>query len=270
MEWLKPLSSQWQLALLLLCSLMATLVWRAHRQVSRLEQTSKAMHDELLMLVRSVDGINGRTTNTEHTLVANLSEYRMAMGNTSQYREYLQKLGVAPASDVEPILEAIPDGAFAVGKGGRVLYVNRSLYDATGIEQGITVEEMAKRFEFRSIDGDTLAPEELPEKKVLSGEEFRGFLLRMRPEGTFQDLILQVNGCPVRDIFGRVVAAVMVARPVSEEVALAIQVREMTEGQLGLQRVGVAPPPTVAAGSRRSASEPIVTPERAARYAPIS
>jgi len=42
-------------------------------------------------------------------------------------------------------------------------------------------------------------------------------------------VILAVNGCPVRDVLGRVVAAVMVARPISEEVALAIEVRKATE-----------------------------------------
>lgn len=232
MQWLKPLSSQWQIALLLLCIVMGALLWRGHRQISNLGATAKKMHEQLQALSHAVDGIEGHTTNTEQTLVANLSEYRMAMGNTSQYRDYLQKLGVAPASDVEPILEAIPDGALAVGKEGRILYVNRSLYDATGIEQGMTIEEMARRFDFRSIDGDPIAPEDLPEKKVLKGEEFRGFLVRMKPEDAFQDLILQVNGCPVRDIFGRVVAAVMVTRPVTEEVALAIQVRQMAESRL--------------------------------------
>lgn len=239
MEWLKPLSSQWQLALLVLCGIMGALLWRGHRQISKLGATAQRMNDQLQALARAIESVEGKTTNTEHTLVANLSEYRMAMGNTSQYREYLQKLGVAPASDVEPILEAIPDGALAVGKDGRILYVNRSLYDATGIEQGATIEEMAKQFNFRTIAGDRLKPEDLLEKKVLKGEELRGFLLRMRPEDTYQDLILQVNGCPVRDIFGRVVAAVMVTRPITEEIALAIQVRQMADQQLAEEKSGL-------------------------------
>ncbi len=229
MEWLKPLSSQWQIAFLALCLVMGALLWRGHRQTSRLARIAQKMAEHLGVLARSVEAIEGRTTNTEHTLIANLSEYRMAMGNTSQYREYLQKLGVAPASDIEPILEAIPDGAIAVGKDGRVLYVNRALYDATGVVAGMSLEEIARRFDPRTLSGESLSADELAEAQVLKGEAVREFLMRVRPDGAREDSVLSVNGCPVRDILGRVVAAVMVARSISEEVGLAIQVRQMTD-----------------------------------------
>lgn len=229
MEWLQPLSSQWQIAFLVLCVVMGSLLWRGHRQTSNLAVIASKMQEQLGVLTQTIETIEGRTTNTEHTLIANLSEYRMAMGNTSQYREYLQKLGVSPASDVEPILEAIPDGAIAVGKDGRILYVNRALFDASGLVTGMTLDEVAVGLEPRTLEGDRLSVGELPESKVLKGADVKEFLIRLRPEGAKQDLILSVNGCPVRDILGRVVAAVMVAREVSEEVALAIQVRQMTD-----------------------------------------
>lgn len=229
MEWLQPLSSQWQIAFLVLSVVMGSLLWRGHRETSKLAGIAAKMQEQLIILTRTVEAVEGRTTNTEHTLIANLSEYRMAMGNTSQYREYLQKLGVAPASDVEPILEAIPDGAIAVGKDGRILYVNRALFDASGLVTGMTLDEVAARLDPRTLEGDELSVGELPESKVLKGADVREFLIRMRPEGARQDLILSVNGCPVRDIFGRVVAAVMVGRRVTEEVALAIQVRQLAD-----------------------------------------
>jgi PAS domain-containing protein len=228
MEWLKPLSSQWQLALLALVLVMGSLVWRMHRQVTMLGGTSEKMREQLVMLSRSVDGIEGSTTNTEHTLIANLSEYRMAMGSTSQYREYLQKLGVAPTSDVEPILEALPDGAIAVSKDGRILYANRFMSESTGIYTGMTLEEIVQGFDVRSMEGESLTLDALPETRVLAGEEVREALVRLRAPGAEHPLVLFVNGCPVRDVVGRIVAAVMVARPISEEVALAIQVRQFS------------------------------------------
>lgn len=228
-ELLAPLSSQWQLALFVLLLVMGAMLWRGHRQASLLGQTAHEMREQLTRLAATVQEIEGRTTNTEHTLIANLSEYRMAMGNTSSYREYLQKLGVAPASDVEPILEAIPDGAVAVSKEGRVLYVNRVLHHLLGISSGVTLGEIARRFAVRTSGGQPLAEADLPESRVLRGEELRQELVRLRPDEADRDVILAVDGCPVRDVLGRVVAAVMVARPISEEVALAIEVRKAAE-----------------------------------------
>ena len=42
-------------------------------------------------------------------------------------------------------------------------------------------------------------------------------------------MILSINGQPARDPSGKVVAAVMLARPISEEVAMAIEVRRISE-----------------------------------------
>ncbi len=241
LELLAPLSSQWQLALFALVLVMGALLWRGHRQMSGLAETARQMREQLLRLARTVEEIEGRTTNTEHTLIANLSEYRMAMGSTSAYREYLQKLGVTPGGDVEPILEAVPDGAMAVGKDGRLLYVNRVLHDLLGVAAGMTVDEVMGRLDARSLEGEPLPPDQMPERMVLRGQRVRDQLVRLRPEDRNRDVILAVNGSPVRDVFGRVIAAVVIARPVSEEVALAIEVRKVSEGE------GLRPPPHVPA-----------------------
>lgn len=226
---LEPLSSQWQIALLALCAVMGALLWRGHRQASSLAATSSQMREQLGRLERMVEEIGGRTTNTEHTLIANLSEYRMALGNTSAYREYLQKLGISPGSDVEPILEAVPDGAMAVSREGRVLYVNRVLAESTGITPGMTLEEVVDRCRVQGLHGDRLSVEDLPERRVLRGERVQERLIRLRPEGAYRDVVLAVNGCPARDVLGRVVAAVMIAREVTEEMALAMEVRQLAE-----------------------------------------
>jgi PAS domain S-box-containing protein len=233
---LQPLSSQWQLSFFILALVMGALVWRAHKQVTRLGATASRMSEELALLSRTVAAIEGRTSNTEHTLIANLSEYRMAVGSTSAYRDYLQKLGVAPASDVEPILEAIPDGAMAVGKDGSVLYVNRALFETTGLAAGMTLDDVVARCNVRDFDGEPLDEESLPERRVLAGEDIRESLVRMRAPDGSQDLILLVNGSPVRDVRNSVVAAVMIARPVAEEVALAIEVRQISERRRGGDR----------------------------------
>ena len=264
---LEPLSNQWQIALLALIVVMGALVWRAQRQVTRLAKmttamqeslgrledttkevtrltkTSGAMQEALTRLEDATQEITASSAKTEEALIkteesvmkteqvlkANLDEYRMALGSTNAYREYLQRMGLAPASDVEPILEAIPDGAEAVSTDGRVLYANKAFADLTSVRPGTTIEEIAFRCRVRTFGGQQLEPEELPESRVLQGEILNSMLIRMKPPGRDHDVILSVNGQPARDNQGKVVAAVMLCRAISEEVAMAIEVRRITE-----------------------------------------
>ncbi|MGZ4148919.1 MAG: PAS domain-containing protein, partial [Actinomycetota bacterium] len=190
--------------------------------VGKLTDMSAVMQGSLARLEQATDEITRRTEETEETLKSNLEEYRMAQGSTNAYREYLQRMGMAPASDVEPILEAIGDGAEAVGLDGRILYTNRAFADITTVEAGSTLEEVARRCQVRAFNGDALALADLPESRVLQGESVHGALIRMRPAGREHDVILSVNGQPARDATGKVVAAVMLCREVSEEIAMAI------------------------------------------------
>jgi PAS domain-containing protein len=197
--------------------------------VEKLASTSSAMADTLSRLEAATDEITQRTSETEETLRSNLEEYRMAQGSTNAYREYLQRMGLAPASDVEPILEAIGDGAEAVSTDGKVLYANRAFADLTSIQPGATLEEILYRCRIRWFGGDQMEIYDLPESRVLSGETINSELVRMRPPGRDTDVILSINGQPARDPSGKVVAAVLLARPISEEVAMAIEVRRISE-----------------------------------------
>jgi PAS domain S-box-containing protein len=129
---------------------------------------------------------------------------------------------------LKPILEAIPDGAIAVAKDGTILYANRFMSENTGIHQGMMLAEIVQEFDVRSMDGRALTLDALPEARVLAGEDVREALVRVWPPGAGEPVVLLVNGRPVRDVVGRVVAAVMVARPISYELALAIQVRQLS------------------------------------------
>jgi hypothetical protein len=157
------------ISLFALVIVMGAMIGRAHRQVSTLSEMSRAMHEDIQRLGKTTDEIAGPATNTERTLIANLAEYRMARGNTA-YRDYLQKLESPPAGDVEPILGAISDGAMAVGRDGKVLYVNRILTATTGIDAGPTLDDLVERFGIRAFDGDPIAVEDLPVSRVLRGE----------------------------------------------------------------------------------------------------
>jgi PAS fold len=129
---------------------------------------------------------------------------------------------------LKPVLEAIPDGAIAVAKDGTILHANRFMSENTGIHSGMTLAEIVQEFDVRAMDVRALTLAGLPEARVLAGEDVREALVRLWPPGAGEPVVLLVNGRPVHDVVGRVVAAVMVSRPISLELALAIQVRQLS------------------------------------------
>jgi PAS domain-containing protein len=207
--------------------------------IETLSSTAKAMQGQLISLELATNEITKRTEETESTLRSNLEEYRMALGSTNAYREYLQRMGMAPASDVEPILEALGEGASAVSAEGRILYTNRAYADLTGVHPGATLEEVVQRCRVRAFDGAELDVASLPESRALAGETVEGVLVRHRPPAFEHDVILSVNGRPARDAGGKVVAAVMLVREVSEEIAMAIEVRRSSEHRAAPDRWAV-------------------------------
>jgi PAS domain-containing protein len=130
---------------------------------------------------------------------------------------------------VDPILEAVSDGAYVVGQDERVHSANRVAFDRGWIVPGVSLAELVALLDVRTLENEPSRLDRLPERRVLDGETVRDFIVRFRPQGATSDVIVAMNGSPARDPAGRVVGAVMIARAVSEEVALAIRVRQTAD-----------------------------------------
>jgi PAS domain-containing protein len=133
---------------------------------------------------------------------------------------------------VDPILEAVSDGAWVVGQDERVHSANRVAFERGWIVAGVSLAELAALLDVRTLDDEPFVLDRRPERRVLDGESVKDFLVRLRPQGSGSDVIVAMNGSPARDAAGRVIGAVMVARAVSEEIALAIRVRQMADSEV--------------------------------------
>jgi PAS domain S-box-containing protein len=159
---------------------------------------------------------------------------------TGPYTTYASRLGGDPSADFEPVLEALPYGAFVIDVLGRVLCVNRRYAALTGIGRGMTLEEVIVVCDIRDLAGHPLREQDLPEAQVLlDGEEIGQSLLRMRCPADGRQIFVASDCRPVRTAEGRVIGAVVIAREISEEVALAIGVRQVSEGRLPIDHVTV-------------------------------
>jgi PAS domain S-box-containing protein len=156
------------------------------------------------------------------------------------YTAYVRRLGGDPALEFEPIFEAIPYGAFAIDVLGRVLYVNQRYASLAGIARGMTLEEVIAICDIRDLSWNSLREEALPEAQVLlDGQEIGQSLLRMRSPVDGREFVVASDCRPVRGLDGRVIGAVVIAREISEEMALAISVRQIAEEQASTDHVSV-------------------------------
>jgi PAS domain-containing protein len=141
------------------------------------------------------------------------------------YTTYARRLGAEPGSEMEPILEALPYGAYVIDILGRILCVNARHAALTGIARGMTVEEVIEVCEIHDFAGHPLVEERMPEAGVLlQGLEHAQAMLRMRSALEGRDVVIDAECRPVRGLDGRVIGVVVIAREVTEDVAFAIEV----------------------------------------------
>jgi hypothetical protein len=149
------------------------------------------------------------------------------------YATYVRRLGGEPGTEYEPVLEALPYGAYVIDVMGRVLCVNRRHAALTGMARGMTLGEVIALDELRGLNGESLTEEDLPEAEVLlDGEEIGQALLRLHSPTHDREVVIAVDARPVVALDGRIVGAVVIAREVDEEIALAIAVRQATEARI--------------------------------------
>jgi PAS domain-containing protein len=126
---------------------------------------------------------------------------------------------------MEPILEALPYGAYVIDILGRILCVNARHAALTGIRRGMTLEEVIEVCDIHDMEGHPMVEERMPEAGVLlDGRDQAQGTLRMRSALEGREVVIDAECRPVRGLDGRVIGVIVIAREVTEDVALAIQV----------------------------------------------
>jgi PAS domain S-box-containing protein len=141
------------------------------------------------------------------------------------YTTYARRLGAEPRSEFEPILEALPYGAYVIDILGRILCVNARHAALTGIRRGMTLDEVIEVSDIHDMDGRPMVEEHMPEACVLlDGRDQAQGMLRMQCALEGREVVIDAECRPVRGLDGRVIGVVVIAREVTEDVAFAIEV----------------------------------------------
>jgi PAS domain S-box-containing protein len=115
------------------------------------------------------------------------------------------------------VLESMSDGLLAVDTNGKFLVFNRPAQEMLGDWRGDKFESWLTNYKRFRLDGVTpIATEELALNRALRGLETNDLNVVVRSPSRPDGFIVSVNGRPLRDDQGDVVAGITVVRDVSE------------------------------------------------------
>ena len=115
------------------------------------------------------------------------------------------------------VLESMSDGLLAVDTSGKFLVFNRPAQDMLGDWRGDKFESWLMNYRRFRLDGVTpIAAEELALPRALRGLETNDLNVVVRSPSRPDGFVISVNGRPLRDDQGNVVAGITVVRDVSE------------------------------------------------------
>ena len=132
----------------------------------------------------------------------------------------------------ETVLRHLSDGVIVFASDGERLYANDEAARLTGYASGEEMlaappGEALERFELFDFAGRPLAPETLPSRRALAGEEPVPVVVRFRPLGGGGDRVSWVSAVVVRDEEGVPSHVISFFREITDEVEIAERQRDL-------------------------------------------
>jgi PAS domain S-box-containing protein len=148
----------------------------------------------------------------EVALFAEIGRYAtLALNNT-----LLHERAVREMAKVNAILDQIPESAAIYDGQGRLERMNAAASREPAHLFTAEPESRAKAGRHRTIDGNPLAPTDLPSIRALRGEAVRAdYLIHDARSG--DDRVVNLKAAPIRDDKGRVIGSVVLSRDVTDE-----------------------------------------------------
>ena len=127
----------------------------------------------------------------------------------------------ADRSQLLRIISELDDGIVVVEPDGTLSYANATALTMHGVatpdQLGATLDEYRTRFVLRYRSGHVLAPDELPARRALAGEQVRDVILEVAPPNETRGWTHVVRGIAVNGDSGRIEFCVLILNDVTEE-----------------------------------------------------
>jgi PAS domain S-box-containing protein len=135
---------------------------------------------------------------------------------------------------LDAVLESMSDGLLAVDTNGKFLVFNRPAQEMLGDWRGDKFESWLGDYKRFHLDGKTpIAAEELALPRALQGLETNDLNIVVRSPSRPEGFVVSVNGRPLRDDQGNIIAGITVVRDVSELISAQ---QRLAESQAALKQ----------------------------------
>ncbi|EPX55274.1 hypothetical protein D187_009483 [Cystobacter fuscus DSM 2262] len=126
------------------------------------------------------------------------------------------------SAELQAILEGMVDAVIVTDAVGVITLANRAALKLFGqaMLEGTRLDSVYPHHRPRGLDGQDLPFEELPMVRSLRGEQVSDTDLIITGPQAPRQLVLRLNSAPIRDESGRVIAAVSVARDITQAIEL--------------------------------------------------
>ncbi len=145
--------------------------------------------------------------------------YRRELDTRAKVEE-LAELAQHRASELETVLDTMAEAVYVVDSQTRLARRNRAYDRLVGMGEGqppvTSLEQHFQLLKVRREEGQPLPFDDLPAIRALRGENLASQVMLITPIRGDSDRYLSVSSAPIRDSAGQVVAAVNVARDVTE------------------------------------------------------
>ncbi len=161
--------------------------------------------------------------------LARAVELRRLRRQVAAHLSAVQARALRQASELDTVIEAIPDGIYICDPAGRLTSINRRGVELVGLTEEQAYQPLAayeQTNELRYLDGTPMPPADFPLACGLRGETATDYRFIMRRANTGQDMYARCSYGPIRDISGAISGAVSVVSDITELYRLEQQRRQ--------------------------------------------
>jgi PAS domain S-box-containing protein len=135
---------------------------------------------------------------------------------------------------LDAVIDSMSDGLLAIDKDGRTLVFNKPAREMLGDWRGDLYAHWKEQYQRFQLDGKTpIEWDNLALPRALRGLETNNLAVVVRSPAHLEGIVVSVNGRPLRDDQGNVIAGITMVRDISE---LMSAQRKLEESQAALKR----------------------------------
>jgi len=147
--------------------------------------------------------------------------------------EQAKRKSEADLAQLQAVLENMNEGLFICNGRGDVITMNpaaMAMNEYKSMDEALkTLDLFPKLFELRTLNGDVLPLERWPIGRVVKGERFAGYEVRVRRRDTGTEMVRSYSGTPIYDADGHLSLGVLTSRNVTERRRIDAALRESAE-----------------------------------------